>query len=68
MLFVLTLVIFGLALLGMSLGVILSDRRIQGSCGGLSNIRHKHGKVACEGCPSGGRNCGHDDHAGTCHQ
>ena len=30
--------VFGLAVLLMSLGVILTGRRIQGSCGGLGNI------------------------------
>ncbi len=55
--FVVTLLAFSLAVFGMSLGVILSDRRIKGSCGGLSHLGGKHGKVACEGCPSGGKNC-----------
>ncbi len=32
------IIIFSLAVLLLSLGVILSGRRIQGSCGGLSNI------------------------------
>ncbi len=62
-LFFLTLVAFALALVGMSLGVIFSDRRIRGSCGGLSHLRDKHGKkMACDACPSGGRNCGNHDH------
>ncbi len=63
MVFVLTLLVFSLALVGMSLGVILSDRQIHGSCGGLSHIRGKHGKVACDGCPSGGKNCGKSESA-----
>ncbi len=32
------IVVFALAVLLLSLGVLLSGRRIQGSCGGLSNI------------------------------
>ena len=56
-LFLLTLSVFGLALFGMSLGVIFSDRRIRGSCGGLSKSGGKHAKVACDDCPSGGKNC-----------
>ena len=60
MLFLITFVAFGLALFGMSLGVIFSDRRIRGSCGGLSHLGGKHSKVACEGCPTGGKDCAVD--------
>ena len=56
-LFLLAFLGFGLAFLGMSLGAIFSDRRIRGSCGGVSHLRGKHGKVACDACPSGGKNC-----------
>ncbi len=31
------LVVFGLVITGMAVGVIFSDRRITGSCGGLGN-------------------------------
>lgn len=58
MMFFLTLAAFGLSLFGMSLGVIFSNREIRGSCGGLSHLGGKHSTVACEGCPTGGRNCG----------
>lgn len=36
--FLLSLAIVGIALVGMAIGVILSNRRIQGSCGGLGAI------------------------------
>lgn len=66
MLFLLTLGVFGVALFGMSVGVIFSDRRIQGSCGGSGKeIGGK--KLACDGCPSGEKYCsggGHHDVAG----
>lgn len=62
-LFLLTLCVFGVALLGMSIGVIFSDRRIRGSCGGVSHVGGK--KIACDGCPSGGKSC---DGSGGRHQ
>lgn len=36
--FLLSLAVVGIALLGMAVGVILSNRRLQGSCGGLGAI------------------------------
>ena len=47
-----SIVAFALALLGMSLGVIFSNRRIRGSCGGLADIRDKHSHSMCEVCSS----------------
>jgi hypothetical protein len=34
--FIATFIVLGLAVLAMALGVILSNRRIEGSCGGLA--------------------------------
>ena len=34
----LSFIVFTLAMLGMALGVLLSGRRIEGSCGGLNRI------------------------------
>jgi hypothetical protein len=59
-LFLITFCVFGVALLGMSLGVIFSDRRIRGSCGGLSNAGGK--KLACDACPSGNKYCSGGEH------
>ncbi|MHC4956054.1 MAG: hypothetical protein ACYTGZ_19590 [Planctomycetota bacterium] len=36
--FLVTLVFMGLALLGMGLGVMLSGKRLKGSCGGLGSL------------------------------
>ena len=47
-----SMAVFALALLGMSLGVIFSNRRIRGSCGGLADIRAKHSHSMCEVCSS----------------
>jgi hypothetical protein len=48
----LSIAIFALALFGMSVGVVFSNRRIRGSCGGLSSIRDKHGDMRCAACSS----------------
>ena len=36
--YLLTFIILGTALAGMAIGVILSNRRLKGSCGGLGKI------------------------------
>jgi hypothetical protein len=45
-------VVFAIAVLGMSVGVIFSNRRIQGSCGGAARLRERHGHVMCDSCSS----------------
>lgn len=47
--FVLTFAFFGIAMLGMSIGVILSNRELQGSCGGAADLEEAHG-VSCGAC------------------
>jgi hypothetical protein len=44
--------VFALALLGMSLGVIFGNRRIRGSCGGLADNGDAHGQPMCDACTS----------------
>ncbi len=48
--FAITFVVFAIAILGMAIGVILSNRRLRGSCGGLANLRDSQGNTLCEGC------------------
>jgi len=48
MIYIVTFIIVSLAVAGMSLGVILSDRRLKGSCGGLNTIRGLEGSCSCE--------------------
>lgn len=50
-------VVFGVALTGMAIGVIVSNRRIKGSCGGLANLRDDQGKPVCEGCTNPSPDC-----------
>jgi thiamine biosynthesis lipoprotein len=42
--------IFALAITGMAVGVIFSNRAIKGSCGGLANMPGQDGKSICEVC------------------
>ena len=45
--FLLTFLILCLVALGMSLGVILNNRELKGSCGGLGNIPGISGDCSC---------------------
>lgn len=45
--FLLTFLILCLVAFGMSLGVILNNRELKGSCGGLSNIPGIGGDCSC---------------------
>jgi len=46
--FLLAILVVAMAMAGMAVGVILANRRIQGSCGGLSGIEGLDS--ACELC------------------
>ena len=50
-------IVFLLVMGGMAIGVILSNRRIKGSCGGLANLRDKQGNTACEACTNPSPEC-----------
>jgi len=49
-LYLVTFLFFALAILGMSVGVIFSNRRIQGSCGGLASMKDREGNPLCKAC------------------
>ena len=54
--------IFLLAVLFMSVGVILSNRRITGSCGGLAGMQDETGRTLCDACTNPAPECqGKDD-------
>lgn len=52
-LFLISFVVIAVAMLGMAVGVILSSRPIQGSCGGLENIEGL--EASCDICVGEGR-------------
>jgi FAD:protein FMN transferase len=49
--------IFGIAIIGMAVGVIFSNRCIKGSCGGLSQFQSEDGQSACELCSTPPEEC-----------
>ena len=46
--YLVTFIVIALAMLGLALGVVLSDRRLKGSCGGLNTIQGLEGSCGCE--------------------
>ncbi len=52
-----TVLVFGIALAGMSIGVIFKRQPIKGSCGGLASMPDQDGKSACELCSNPSREC-----------
>ncbi|MEN0109442.1 MAG: (Na+)-NQR maturation NqrM [Planctomycetota bacterium] len=49
--------VFAVALAGMAVGVIVSNRRIKGSCGGLNNFRDSVGNPICDACTKPSPEC-----------
>ena len=52
-----TIVVFGLAIAGLAIGVIVSNRRLKGSCGGLANLRDSSGRTMCDACTNPSPEC-----------
>ena len=49
-LILLSTAVFALAIAGMAIGVILSNRRLKGSCGGLAGRQDREGNSVCDMC------------------
>ena len=56
-LFLLATAVFLVAVLGMAVGVIVGNRRLRGSCGGLSGLSDEHGHLRCENCQTPSKEC-----------
>ena len=56
-LFLLSVAVFIVAVLGMAVGVIVGNRRLRGSCGGLAGLRDEHGHLRCESCQTPSEEC-----------
>lgn len=64
-----TLLVFIVAFTGMAVGVILSNRKIKGSCGGIANLMGKSGCEACDfkdRCESSGKEICEEGEDGAC--
>lgn len=55
--FIATAVIFAVALGGMAIGVIVSNRRLKGTCGGLANMKDAKGNTICDACTKPSPEC-----------
>jgi len=59
--FVAALIFFAVAMTLMAVGVILGNRRLRGSCGGLAGLRDADGRLACEACENPSPDCAGSD-------
>jgi len=55
--FLITLFVFAIAMAGMAVGVLLSNRRIKGSCGGLAGFKDSQGNSICDACTKPSPDC-----------
>lgn len=55
--FLVTAIVFGIAILAMSVGTIVANRRLQGSCGGMAGLKDSGGKTICDMCTKPSPEC-----------
>jgi hypothetical protein len=55
--FLIALGVFLIAVVGMAIGVIVSNKRIKGSCGGLASMKDSNGRSICEVCTHPSPDC-----------
>lgn len=49
--------VFLVAFIGLAVGVIIANKRLHGSCGGLANMKDEHGKPMCMACENPAPDC-----------
>jgi thiamine biosynthesis lipoprotein len=62
-LFLATAIVFGIAIVAMSIGTIVANRRLQGSCGGMAGLSDAEGKTVCDMCTRPSSECSGDPDA-----
>lgn len=55
--FIAALIVFALAILGMSIGFLVSGRHFKRSCGGMTNLKKLMGFAPCELCMKNTPDC-----------
>lgn len=55
--FIAALVVFALAILAMSIGVLVRGVRLKGSCGGMNNLKKVMGFNPCDACTERSPDC-----------
>lgn len=55
--FLITVAIFGIAIIAMAVGTIVSNRRLQGSCGGMAGLSDEQGRTICDMCTRPSSEC-----------
>jgi hypothetical protein len=58
--FLIALGVFLVAIVGMAIGVIVSNKRIKGSCGGLASMKDSKGRTICDVCTNPSPDCSGD--------
>ena len=61
--FLLAFAVFALAVTGLAVGVIVRRKSLQGSCGGLANLRDERGNTMCEACTNPSPTCAGEEDA-----
>ncbi len=55
--FLITLIVFGIAIIGLAAGVLLSNKELKGSCGGVEGTKDAQGKSICDLCTTPPEEC-----------
>ena len=55
--FLITLTVFGIAIIGLAAGTLLANKDLKGSCGGIEGTKDENGKSVCELCTTPPEEC-----------